>query len=237
MPSARSRARARSTSPRRSCSFSRPGSRSTSSTTRARSRQRSSISRGARASPQPERPSVVPRRSPPPLLEPAVRNRPSALAIARPWLRSRCEVGGVLLCGRRLPPRLLLAAPAAAGGWLPHAADATWTYQWTDSVYNTTPTNEASRSRARPARASCSPGRPTAQDNTPTRRRAPAPCRSRTRTSASSTPTGRARRRRRRSPCSARRSRQCGNSLASTYYNVIWGARAPVLAEPLLARH
>ena len=34
------------------------------------------------------------------------------------------------------------AAPAFGGGWLPHAADATWTYQWTDSVYDTTPTNE-----------------------------------------------------------------------------------------------
>jgi hypothetical protein len=27
----------------------------------------------------------------------------------------------------------------------------------------------------------------------------------------------------------------CGNSLASAFYNVIWGARAPVLAEPLLS--
>ena len=27
---------------------------------------------------------------------------------------------------------------------------------------------------------------------------------------------------------------RCGNSLASTYYNVIWGGRVPVLAEPLL---
>ena len=37
---------------------------------------------------------------------------------------------------------LLFVAPAAAGGWLPHPADATWTYQWTDSVYDQTPTNE-----------------------------------------------------------------------------------------------
>src|SRR5262249_50321665 len=37
----------------------------------------------------------------------------------------------------------LAVAPAAlADGWLPHTSDATWTYQWTDSVYNTTPTNE-----------------------------------------------------------------------------------------------
>ena len=37
---------------------------------------------------------------------------------------------------------LIAASPAAASDWLPHAADATWTYQWTDSVFNTTPTNE-----------------------------------------------------------------------------------------------
>src|SRR5882762_4325079 len=51
---------------------------------------------------------------------------------------------------RRL--RLLVAAFAAlmlsctssalAGNWLPHSSDATWTYTWTDSVYNTTPTKE-----------------------------------------------------------------------------------------------
>ena len=37
---------------------------------------------------------------------------------------------------------LLAAAPAHADGWLPHASDATWTYQWTDTAYNPTPTNE-----------------------------------------------------------------------------------------------
>ena len=37
---------------------------------------------------------------------------------------------------------LVGVSPAAAAGWLPHAADATWTYQWTDSTYNATPTNE-----------------------------------------------------------------------------------------------
>ena len=30
---------------------------------------------------------------------------------------------------------------AQADGWLPHPADATWEYSWTDSVYNTTPTS------------------------------------------------------------------------------------------------
>jgi hypothetical protein len=37
---------------------------------------------------------------------------------------------------------LVAASPADAAGWLPHGADATWTYQWTDSVYNTSPTSE-----------------------------------------------------------------------------------------------
>jgi hypothetical protein len=29
-----------------------------------------------------------------------------------------------------------------AGGWLPHPADATWTYQFAGSAYNTTPSTE-----------------------------------------------------------------------------------------------
>src|SRR4051812_25265541 len=37
---------------------------------------------------------------------------------------------------------LLLACPAGADEWLPHPKDATWTYSWSDSEYNTTPTKE-----------------------------------------------------------------------------------------------
>ena len=53
-------------------------------------------------------------------------------------------MGGLLI----LLSLVLAVASAAtadgttAGSWLPHAADATWTYQFTDSVYNTTPTTE-----------------------------------------------------------------------------------------------
>ena len=37
----------------------------------------------------------------------------------------------------------VLAGPAQAdASWLPHPADATWTYEWSDSSYNTTPTKE-----------------------------------------------------------------------------------------------
>src|SRR4029453_17605242 len=38
-----------------------------------------------------------------------------------------------------------VAAPApatAAPAWFPHPPDATWTYEWADSVYATTPTEE-----------------------------------------------------------------------------------------------
>lgn len=47
---------------------------------------------------------------------------------------------GLLLAA--LVAAVVVVAPASASGWLPHPADATWTYQWTDSVYDQTPTNE-----------------------------------------------------------------------------------------------
>jgi hypothetical protein len=127
------------------------------------------------------------------------------------------------------------AAPAFAGGWLPHAADATWTYQWTDSVYATTPTNEIvtvdkkssgnsfvldwTTDKANNVDGSLSSsGSVSFQDtnfgivntdwtSTPPPSSFPILC---------ATLSG------------------CGNSLASSFYNVIWGARAPTLAEPLL---
>src|SRR3954471_4824982 len=37
---------------------------------------------------------------------------------------------------------LAFAAPAGASGWLPHPADATWTYQFLDTQYNTTASTE-----------------------------------------------------------------------------------------------
>ena len=37
---------------------------------------------------------------------------------------------------------LVAVSPAGAAGWLPHGADATWTYAWTDTAYNASPTSE-----------------------------------------------------------------------------------------------
>jgi hypothetical protein len=129
---------------------------------------------------------------------------------------------------------LAVAAPALAGDWLPHPSDATWTYSWTDTAYNTTPTKEkvtvketkgASFTLAwttadldNPPDAVSSAGTVSFQDtnaglvNTDWTSNAP--------------PTS--------FPILCASPSQCGNSLASTYYNVIWGGRVPTLAEPLL---
>jgi hypothetical protein len=130
---------------------------------------------------------------------------------------------------------LVAASPAAADGWLPHAADATWTYQWTDSVYNTTPTKEkvtvkedkgssftlawTTQEQQNDAAAPTSVGQVVFQEtnrglvNSDWSSNQPPPS----------------------FPVLCASATQCGNSLASTYYNVIWGTRTPVLVEPLLA--
>jgi hypothetical protein len=132
---------------------------------------------------------------------------------------------------------LAVAAPAGAADWLPHPSDATWTYQWTDSVYNTTPTTEkvtvketkgtafqlawTTVDQGNPDGAVTSLGVVYLQDsqsglvNVDPGWTSNAP------------PPG--------FPILCASLSQCGNSLASTYYNLIWGTRAPLLAEPLLS--
>src|SRR4051812_11815740 len=128
---------------------------------------------------------------------------------------------------------LFFAAPSFADGWLPHPADATWTYQWTDSVYNATPTNENVTVKSQSGKnfvlawstkdagtpdALQSEGSVSFQDTNF----------GIVNTDWTSTPPPSA------FPILCASLAQCGNSLASTYYNVIWGARAPVLFEPVL---
>jgi hypothetical protein len=129
---------------------------------------------------------------------------------------------------------LLGAGPAYADGWLPHASDATWTYQWTDSAYNTTPTNEIVTVKSasggsftlawttdganNPAAAPQSAGTVSFQQTTT----------GIVNTDWSSTPPPTT------FPILCSSLASCGNSLASAYYNVIWGTRAPMLFEPLL---
>jgi hypothetical protein len=123
---------------------------------------------------------------------------------------------------------------AGATDWLPHAADASWTYQWTDSTYNVTPTREkvtvksatgssftlawTTVDQGNDAAAVQSVGTVSFQQtnfglvNTDWQSNPPPPA----------------------FPVLCPSLSSCGNSLASSYYNLIWGSRAPVLAEPLL---
>jgi hypothetical protein len=126
-------------------------------------------------------------------------------------------------------------APAAhADSWLPHAADATWTYEWTDSVYSKVPTKEkvtvkeqsgptftlqwTTLEQGNQAGTPTSVGTVAFQETTA----------GLLNTDWSSTPPPSA------FPVLCAVVSGCNNSLASTYYNVIWGTRGPVLAAPLL---
>ena len=127
-----------------------------------------------------------------------------------------------------------VSSASAADGWLPHPSDASWLYVWTDSVYNTSPTKEkvtvkeakgssftlawSTVEQGNPADAPVSVGSVSFEQtnaglvNTDWSSNAP----------PSSFPI----------LCAS--AGQCGNSLASTLYNVIWGGRVPTLAEPLV---
>jgi len=131
---------------------------------------------------------------------------------------------------------LVVAAPATAAGWLPHDANATWTYQWTDSVYNANPTSEKVTVDTKSTASSFTLDWTTdGEDNGPD---APVSIGSvsfqetnsgliNTDWTSNPPPTS--------FPILCASLGSCGNSLSSSFYNVIWGARAPVLAEPLLS--
>ena len=134
----------------------------------------------------------------------------------------------------------LVLAPAGAvqaapsGSWLPHASDATWTYQWTDSSYSPTATSEKVTVQSQsgnsfvlawttdglnnPSGAVSSQGTVSFQDTDE----------GLITTDWSSTPPPS------QFPILCPSAASCGNSLASTYYNVIWGSRSPTLVEPLV---
>lgn len=128
------------------------------------------------------------------------------------------------------------ASPALADDWLPHDANATWTYQWTDSVYNTTPTNEkvtvqstngnaftlawTTDGLGNPSSAVSSTGTISMQE-TSSGIDVVSPY-----WSSNAPPSN--------FPFLCSTVGPCPNSLASTYYNVVWGSIAHVLPEPLL---
>lgn len=144
-------------------------------------------------------------------------------------------MGRALLCVLALATAVATAPGAAAADtWLPHPADATWTYEWTDSVYNTTPTKEkvtvkdqkgpafslawTTKDLDNPADAAASEGVMAFQETSS----------GLVNTDWQSTPPPVS------FPILCAQASQCGNSVASVLYQLIWGTRAPVLAEPLV---
>ena len=144
--------------------------------------------------------------------------------------RLECVLRPVLL-GAALVGALWCVAPAAADAWLPHNADATWTYSWSDSAYDPAPVTENVSVKSQSgstfvlAWTQGDPGNPTAQGTVSFQDTDSGL----NNTDWSSTPPPS------NFPILCPQASSCGNSLASTYYDVIWGSRAPVLAEPLTA--
>lgn len=136
---------------------------------------------------------------------------------------------------------LYAAAPASAASledpfnqWLPDPDAAAWTYSWTDSQYATAPTKElytvSGRSGAAFRLAWTTEGLGNSDDAQKTSgnvdyRRTTAGTVV-TNWAASQPPS--------QFPILCASAAQCGNSVASTHFMLIWGTRSPVLAEPLV---
>jgi hypothetical protein len=129
----------------------------------------------------------------------------------------------------------LLFAPAAlADPWLPHPADATWTYAWTDTEYLSSPVMEkvtvgtqkgktfvlhwTTDGLDNPDGSISSTGDVEFQET--------AAGIVNTNWSSTQPPSD--------FPVLCADLASCNNSLSSTWYYVIWGGRSPVLPEPLL---
>jgi hypothetical protein len=129
---------------------------------------------------------------------------------------------------------LLVASPAAADDWLPHPADATWTWAWSDSIYNPVETKERVTVANQRGEAFTLAWTTEGQENP-----SDAPFSAGT-VSFQLTPRGIFTNDWGSNPPPANfpilcgRLAGCGNSLASAYYNLIWGSRAPLLVAPLL---
>jgi hypothetical protein len=143
-------------------------------------------------------------------------------------------VRGLLLIACCSGALLFFASPAAADDWYPHPADALWTWQWTDSVYSTTPTNE--KVTVKEAKGSTF----TLAWTTADQGNAEDAVESAGTVTLQQTLNGLVTQDWQSTippatfPILCARAAQCGNSLASSLYNLIWGSRAPLLAEPLM---
>jgi hypothetical protein len=125
---------------------------------------------------------------------------------------------------------LWFVSPAAADDWLPHPADASWSYSWSDSAYSPTPTTENVTVKSQSgstfilAWTTGDTSKPTSQGTVSFQDTDSGL----NNTDWSSTPPPS------NFPILCATASGCGSSLSSTYYDIIWGSRAPVLAEPLV---
>jgi hypothetical protein len=159
--------------------------------------------------------------------------QPMALQGKRDYAATRMGKG-VFLTAALVALALVFARLAQADDWWPHPPDATWTYLWTDSVYQTTPTKEkvsvlgemgnawvlgwTTRDQGNSRGTPLSFGEMAFADTT-------AGIINTSWTSNPAPPYF---------PILCPQIGGCNNSLASTLYYVIWGSRSPVLAAPVL---
>jgi hypothetical protein len=137
---------------------------------------------------------------------------------------------------------LTAAAPAVADDWLPHPANATWQYEWTDSTYDQSGTVEnvvvqqqsgasfilawADSADQPPAAGSASFQCPQNADIGTMSFQDTSSGLDNTNWNSCPPPSN--------MPILCAGSASCANSLSSTLYDVIWGNRVPVISEPLL---
>ena len=147
---------------------------------------------------------------------------------------------GLLFCAVALAA-LAVGPAASADGWLPHPADATWTYQWSDSVYSPTPTTENVTVKDQNAKlgsftlqwivdgqpSGCDQKNPTTTGFVPFQETNAGLTVALGASSWCSNPPPS------QFPGLCSVAQQCPNSMASTLYDLIWGSLAPVLGGPL----
>lgn len=140
-----------------------------------------------------------------------------------------------LLAGAACCAVAVFPAAASAASWLPHPEDATWTYQWSDSIYSGATTNETYTVKEQKGRSFTLAWTTAEQGNSPEAVASAGTVSYQETQSglvntdwASTPPPAEF-------PILCPQAGSCNNSLAGTHYLLIWGSRGPVLAEPLLA--
>jgi hypothetical protein len=143
-------------------------------------------------------------------------------------------MGRGVICALLIAIAVIVPGTARADSWLPHPADASWTYEWSDTDYNPVNTKEkvtvkdqtgktftlnwTTADLGNPDDAAQTLGLMSFQETTA----------GLVNTDWQSSPPPPA------FPVLCPDVAKCGNSVASVLFQLIWGSRAPVLIDPLL---